>query len=260
MTHTFVVHAGMRRRHATTVTAGLVLALAHPALAQSTLSPSAASAVDPRFYAGLTWRNLGPFRGGRVSAVSGAIGQPGVYYAGFPGGGLWKSTSAGTTWFPVFDAIKSVSSVGAVEVAPSNPNIVYVGTGDMISGGTLDQGNGVYKSTDAGATWQPLGLEATRHIQNILVDPREANVVLVGALGDHVVASDMRGVFRSTDGGHSWTKTLFIDRETGIAKLARAFDVPDVVFATTVRHYTPPGYAVGSYRSWQFGTDRKSTR
>ena len=225
----------------------VMFAVSSLAWAQS-LSPL----MDPRLYSGLSWRNLGPFRAGRVGAVSGAIGHPGVYYAGYPGGGLWKTTSAGQTWFPVFDAIKEVSSVGAVDVAPSDPNVVYVGTGDMITGGTLDQGNGVYKSTDAGATWKSLGLEGTRHIQTISVDPRSPDVVLVGALGDHVHQSDLRGVYRSTDGGRSWTKTLFIDNETGITKVARAYDLPDVVFATSTRHYAPPGYAVGSYRSWQF--------
>jgi hypothetical protein len=234
---------------AITAAASQLIALSQPVVAQS-----AAPQIDPRLYAALSWRNIGPFRAGRVSAVSGVIGRPGVYYAGFPGGGLWKSTSGGQVWFPVFDSIKEVSSIGAVEVAPSDPNIVYVGTGDMITGGTLDQGNGAYKSTDAGATWHSLGLEATRHIQTMLVDPRSADVVLVGALGDHIRANDARGVYRSTDGGRSWTKTLHIDDSTGIAKLARAFDVPDVIFATSVRHWTPPGYAVGSFRSWQFGT------
>ncbi len=223
------------------------------AIGSATARAQTGSGVPVSLYAGLTWRNVGPFRGGRVGAVSGAIGQPGTFYAGVPGGGVWKTTSAGMTWVPVFDAVKSVSSVGAVEVAPSDPNVVYVGTGDMITGGTLDQGNGVYKSVDAGATWQHLGLEATRHIQTMLVDPRNPDIVLVGALGDHVHKSDARGVFRSTDGGRSWTKALYIDDEIGIAKLARAFDVPDVIYATTVRHYTAPTYAQGSYRSWQFG-------
>ncbi|HEX4936295.1 MAG TPA: hypothetical protein VFV33_24105, partial [Gemmatimonadaceae bacterium] len=213
-----------------------------------------AATPDPRLYAALRWRNLGPFRAGRVSAVSGAIGQPGVFYAGFPGGGLWKTTSAGHVWFPVFDAIREVSSIGAVAVAPSDANVVYVGTGDMITGGTLDQGNGVYKSTDAGATWRAIGLADTRHIQTILVDPRTPDVLLVGALGDHIHANDARGIYRSTDGGRTWRKTLHVDDSTGIAKLASAPDVPDVVFATSVRHWTPPGYAVGKYRSWQFGT------
>ena len=227
-------------------------ALAVPTLDIVAQSPT----IDPRLYANLSWRNLGPFRAGRVSAVSGAIGHPGVYYAGFPGGGLWKTTSSGQVWSPVFDSVRETSSIGAVEVAPSDPNIVYVGTGDMITGGTLDQGNGMYKSTDAGRTWQSIGLQGTRHIQTLLVDPRTSDVVLAGALGDHIHANDQRGAFRSTDGGRTWSKTLYIDDQTGIAKLARAFDVPDVIFATTVRHHTPPGYSVGKYRSWQFGTAR----
>ncbi len=231
--------------------ASLVLMLsAVPAFAQP------AATIDPRLYAGLTWRNLGPFRAGRVGAVSAPIGQAGVYYAGFPGGGLWKTTSAGQVWYPIFDAVRATSSIGAVEVAPSNPDVIYVGTGDMITGGTLDRGNGVYKSTDAGRTWVSLGLEGTRHIQTMLVDPRNPDVVLVGALGNHIHANDQRGVYRSTDGGRTWSKTLYVDDQTGIAKLARAFDVPDVIFASTVRHWTPPGYAVGKYRSWQFGTTR----
>ncbi len=239
------------RRAVRGAAAVLVLTLpAMPALAQP------AATIDPRLYASLSWRNLGPFRAGRVGAVSAPIGQAGVYYAGFPGGGLWKTTSAGQVWFPIFDAVRATSSIGAVEVAPSNPDIVYVGTGDMITGGTLDQGNGVYKSTDAGRTWASLGLEGTRHIQTMLVDPRNPDVVLVGALGDHIHANDQRGVYRSSDGGRTWTKTLYIDDQTGIAKLARAHDVPDVIFASTVRHYTPPGYAAGKYRSWQFGTTR----
>ena len=235
-----------------TLTATLVIAstLPAPSLAQTAAPPS----VDPRLYSALTWRNVGPFRAGRVGAVSGAIGQPGVFYAGYPGGGLWKTASAGQTWYPVFDAITAVSSIGAVEVAPSDPNVLYVGTGDMITGGTLDQGNGVYKSIDAGKSWQHLGLEASRHIQTMLVDPRNPDIVMVGVLGDHVNKSNVRGVFRSTDGGRTWAKTLFIDNETGIAKLTRAFDKPDVIFATTSRHYAPPGYAVGSFRSWQLSS------
>ncbi len=196
--------------------------------------------VDPRLYAGLAWRNLGPFRAGRVSAVTGAIGQPGVFYAGMPAGGVWKSTSAGETWFPVFDAIKGVSSIGAVEVAPSDPNIVYVGTGDMVTGGAINEGNGVYRSRDAGHTWQHIGLDATKQIPSMLVDPRDARTVLVAAQGDLHLKGESRGVFRSTDGGTTWTRTLFVNDSTGIQKLARANDVPAVIFATTVTHYVPP--------------------
>ncbi len=209
--------------------------------------------VDPRLLDALPWRNVGPFRGGRVGGVSGVIGEPGVFYAGYPGGGVWKTTNAGQTWVPIFDSVREVSSVGAVEVAPSDANVVYVGTGDMTTGGTLDQGNGVYKSVDAGRTWQHLGLAATRHIQTMLVDPKDPNTLLVGALGDHRARSEMRGVFRSTDGGRTWNKTLYVDDATGIAKLARAFDVPQVVYATTVTHWVGPDYAQRSLRMWQYG-------
>src|SRR5919204_2726476 len=120
--------------------------------------------VPAQLLAGLSWRNIGPFRAGRVSAVSGAIGQPGVFYAGFPMGGVWKTTSAGETWYPIFDSVKEASSVGSIAVAPSNPDVIYVGMGDFIIGGGIDGGNGVYKSTDAGRTWQHLGLEDTKQI------------------------------------------------------------------------------------------------
>ena len=209
--------------------------------------------IDPRLYAGLVWRNVGPFRGGRVSAVTGAIGQPGVFYAGFPAAGVWKTTSAGETWFPIFDSIKTVSSIGAVEVAPSDPEVVYVGTGDMITAGTIDAGDGFYRSGDGGRTWQHLGLEGTRHIPSILVDPASPNVVLVAAQGDPHRKSDARGIYRTEDGGRTWTHPLFIDDETGIQKLARAADVPNVVFATSVRQYVPAGYPQDKLRSWQFG-------
>jgi photosystem II stability/assembly factor-like uncharacterized protein len=203
--------------------------------------PASAPSIDPSLYAGLQWRNIGPFRGGRIAAVSGAIGQPGVFYVGLPAGGVWKTTSAGETWYPVFDSIKTVSSVGAVEVAPSDPNVVYAGTGDMVTGGAINEGNGVYKSTDAGRTWQHLGLEATKQIPSILVDPRDPNLLMIAAQGNIHQRNDSRGVFRSTDGGRTWTKTLYVDDETGIQKLAWSYDKPSVVFATTVRHYVAPG-------------------
>ncbi|HEU4642674.1 MAG TPA: hypothetical protein VFS44_09480 [Gemmatimonadaceae bacterium] len=197
--------------------------------------------VDPGMYAGLRWRNVGPFRAGRIAAVSGAIGQPGVFYAGLPGGGVWKTTSAGATWFPIFDSVTSVSSVGAVAVAPSDPNVIYVGTGDMITGGAINEGDGVYESVDAGKTWRHLGLEATKQIPSILIDPRDPKLVMIAAQGNVHRKSDARGVFRSTDGGATWTRTLYVDDETGIERLASAYDEPNVIFATTVRHYTPPG-------------------
>jgi len=196
--------------------------------------------VPPGLLSGLVWRNLGPFRAGRVAAVSGAIGQPGVFYIGLPLGGVWKTTSAGETWTPIFDSITTASSVGAVEVAPSDPNVIYVGMGDLITGGGINEGDGVYKSSDAGRTWQHLGLDDTKQIPSILVDPRDPDLVLLAAQGDVHKKSDTRGVYRSTDGGKSWTRTLYVDDSTGAQKITWAFDRPDVMLATTVRHYATP--------------------
>src|SRR5438128_5495011 len=204
-------------------------------------APLRAQAIDARQLSALVWRNVGPFRGGRISAVSGVIGQPGVFYVGTPAGGVWKTTGAGATWYPVFDSVSSTSSIGAVEVAPSDPNVIYVGTGDRNS--FLEgMGDGMYKSSDAARTWRHIGLEGTHQITAILVHPRDPNVVLVAALGGFFqTRSDARGVFRSTDGGATWVKTLYVDDKTGIGTLARAADAPDVIFAATMFRYFPLG-------------------
>ena len=209
------------------------------------LSSIIAQPVQPELISGLKWRNVGPFRGGRVSAVTGVIGQPGTYYMGLPLGGVWKTTSAGTTWYPIFDDIKEASSVGAIEVAPSDPNIIYVGMGDLITGGGINEGNGVYKSTDAGKTWKHMGLAKTKQIPSILVDPKNPNLVMVAAQGNVREESDDRGLYRSTDGGETWTKTLFVDKQIGIQKITWAYDHPEVMLATTVKHYNAPGAARG---------------
>jgi photosystem II stability/assembly factor-like uncharacterized protein len=201
---------------------------------------AAAAPIRPDLLAGLVWRNVGPFRGGRIAAVTGVIGEPGVYYVGLPAGGVWKTTSAGETWYPVFDSIKTVSSIGSVEVAPSNPRVIYVGTGDKVTGGPINVGNGIYRSDDAGATWRHLGLDDSRVIPSLLVDPANAEIVLAAVEGNVNVKSDVRGVYRSTDGGRTWTNTLFVNDSTGIQKLARAFDRPQVIFATSIRHYNMP--------------------
>ena len=191
------------------------------------LSRPAVAQVDPSLLSGMVWRNVGPFRGGRVTAVTGALGQPGVYYFGTPIGGVWKTTSAGTTWFPIFDGIKTVASIGAVQVAPSDPDVVYVGTG------FVNDGDGVYKSTDAGATWTHLGMEDTRRISSLLVDPKDPNLVLMGALGGLRAPGPVRGVFRSTDGGKSWTRTLHAGDSVGVSDLEWAYDHPEVILAAT---------------------------
>jgi photosystem II stability/assembly factor-like uncharacterized protein len=181
-------------------------------------------------FAGLRWRNIGPFHGGRISAVSGAVGegQSGVFYAGAPIGGLWKTTSGGVTWFQIFDQFQNVDSIGAVQVAPSNPNIVYVGTGDSVQG---PSGDGMYKSVDAGQSFVHIGLEETTKINKICVDPKDPDNVVVSTQGD--AKHTGQGIYRTTDGGKTWTNTLRPDNANGTRDLEYAFDKPDVMFATS---------------------------
>ena len=207
-----LLHTRSIARRSLALFAGSVLAATAAAQSSNPIDPRVA--VDPRLYAGLTWRNLGPFRAGRVAAVSAPVGGSGVFYIGLPAGGVWKTTSAGQTWYPIFDDDKEVSSIGSIEVAPSDPNVIYVGTGDIITGGGINEGNGIYKSTDAGKTWRHLGLDATKQIPTILVDPKDPSVVLIGAQGNAHAKGRDRGVFRSTDGGATWTQTLFVDDST----------------------------------------------
>lgn len=192
------------------------------------LTLSAAAQVKTDLYAGLKWRNVGPFHGGRISSVTGVIGQPGVFYMGTPQGGIWKTTSAGVTWFPIFDQETSADSIGAIQVAPSNPKIVYAGTGDPIGGSF---GNGMWKSTDAGKTWQHIGLDDTVKIDSILVDPDDPDLVIASALGD--ATHDGGGIYRSTDGGKTWTNVLKPAGYDGTREVEYAYDDPSVMLADT---------------------------
>jgi photosystem II stability/assembly factor-like uncharacterized protein len=163
---------------------------------------------------GMKWRLIGPFRGGRVLAVAGVANQPNIYYFGAVAGGVWKTTDGGLTWSPIFDK-QPVSSIGAIAVAPSDPNIIYVGTGEACIRGDISFGNGVYKSLDAGKTWTHIGLDDTRHIGAVIVDPHDPNIVFVAALGHAFGPNKDRGVYRSTDGGKNWQNVLFKDEKTG---------------------------------------------
>ena len=178
---------------------------------------------------------IGPFRGGRVNAVSGVPGQPNTFYFGSVGGGVWKSTNAGRTWTPVFDS-QPVASIGAIAVAPSNPNVVYVGTGESDMRDSIAFGNGMYKSTDAGRTWTHIGLDATRQIGRVLVDPKNPDIVFVAALGHAYGPSPDRGVYRSRDGGATWQKVLFKNDNVGAVDLAFDPANPQVVYAAPVGH------------------------
>ena len=180
----------------------------------------AAQPVDPGLFKTMRWRSIGPFRGGRVTAVAGVPSQPLVYYQGATGGGVWKTTDAGITWTPVSDRYFKTGSVGAIAVADSDPNIVYVGMGEACLRSNISQGDGVYKSTDAGKTWTNVGLTDTRTIGKVRIDPHDPNLVYVAAVGHPYGSNTERGVFRSKDGGTTWQKILYINDKTGAVDLA----------------------------------------
>ena len=195
--------------------------------------------LDPGLYGGLRWRMIGPHRGGRTVAVSGVEGQPNVYYFGGVAGGVFKTGNGGITWEPIFDG-QPISSIGALAVAQSNPNIIYVGTGESDFRSDLTYGNGVYKSTDGGRTWKNIGLTASQHISRIAIDPRNPDVVFVAAMGSAYGPSSERGVFRSTDGGSTWQKILFRDENSGAIDIALDPDHPQTVWAALLHDRRPP--------------------
>src|SRR6266487_2760646 len=181
--------------------------------------PTVAQQYDEKLFGEMRWRCIGPFRGGRTVAISGVPHRPNVFYMAAVNGGAWKSTDSGNTWNPIFDD-QSTGSVGALAVAPSDPNIVYVGSGEGLQRPDLATGDGIYKSTDAGRTWTHLGLRNAQQITAILVDPKDANRVLVAAEGHPYGPNTERGVFRSTDGGQTFQRILYKDENTGAADLA----------------------------------------
>ncbi len=182
---------------------------------------------------------IGPFRGGRVNAVSGVPGRPNTFYFGSVGGGVWKTSNAGRTWVPVFDS-QPIASIGAIGVSPSNPDVVYVGSGEADMRSQISYGNGMYKSIDSGATWQHIGLDNTRQIGRVLVDPHDANTVFVAALGHAYGPNPDRGVYRTRDGGATWQKVLFENADVGAIDLA--FDPQDAktIYATLWNTRRPP--------------------
>src|SRR5579872_5819935 len=163
--------------------------------------------------AGLAWRDVGPMRGGRSYAVAGNAAQPDTFYMGSVGGGVWKTENSGRTWFPISDQGIPIGSIGAIAVAPSNANVVYVGTGEPDIRSQHSYGIGMFKSTDAGKTWTHIGLDATSQIGRIAVDQTNPNRVFVAALGSVYSPNPERGVFRSTDGGATWKKVLFNQKD-----------------------------------------------
>ncbi|MFC5864880.1 WD40/YVTN/BNR-like repeat-containing protein [Acidicapsa dinghuensis] len=195
------------------------------------------------FLSGLTWRDVGPMRGGRTFAVAGNANQPDIFYFGSVGGGVWKTENSGRTWFPISDQGIPIGSIGAIAVAPSDPNIVYVGTGEPDIRSQHSYGIGVFKSTDAGKTWTHIGLEGTRQIGRIVVDPENPDLVYVAALGHVYDANPDRGVYRSTDGGAHWKKILWNhERSNDVGAIDIAIDPnhPKVLYASLWASRRPP--------------------
>jgi len=212
----------------------------------------------PKPFAALKWRSIGPSRGSRVLAVSGVVQQPEVFYFGGVAGGVWKTDDAGASWTPIFDK-QPIASIGAIAVAPSDPNVIYVGSGEAALRENISFGDGVYKSTDAGKTWKHLGLADTRHIGRIIVDPQNPDMVMVAAVGHAYGPNEERGVFRSEDGGSTWKKVLYKDTHTGAVDLSFAPDNPRTVYATLWQvqrspwHMESGGPGSGLYKSTDEG-------
>ncbi len=212
-------------------------------------------ATEESFLEALEFRNIGPFRGGRVTAVTGVAGDSQTYYMGSTGGGVWKTTDAGTTWSNISDDSFEVGSIGAVAVAPSDPNVIYVGTGSACPRGNVSPGKGIYRSTDAGKTWHHLGLDETGQIARIHVHPKDSDLVYVAALGHIFGPNEERGVFRSSDGGSTWDKVLYVNDRAGAVDLTVDPSNPRILFAATWEAERKPwtmlsgGEFSGLYRS-----------
>ncbi|MDE2317571.1 MAG: exo-alpha-sialidase, partial [Xanthomonadaceae bacterium] len=249
----------LRRAVGPLLVVACLLSPALPALAASHAPPPAAAA------SALEWRLVGPFRGGWATMAEGVPSQPDTFYIGTAGGGVWKTIDAGRTWQPLMNHVPA-AAIGAIAVAPSNPDVIYAGTGQVAARYDIGGGNGVYRSDDGGKTWHHAGLVDSRHIGKILVDPQHPDTVLVGALGHYFGPNHERGVFRSTDGGKTWQQTLHVDDDTGVVDMAADPANPRVVYAATwqvrnwpwLSYYQPnAGPGSGVYKSTDGGVTWK---
>jgi photosystem II stability/assembly factor-like uncharacterized protein len=228
----------------------------------SQLSAQAPQSTDDlnSIFKPVKWRSIGPFRGGRSVAGTGVVGDPKTYYMGTTGGGLWKTDDMGMSWRNISDGFFKTGSVGAIAVAESDPNVVYVGMGEhAVRGVMTHHGDGVYKSTDAGKTWKRVGLELSQHISRIIVHPKDPNTVWVAAQGALYSKSTQRGVFKSVDGGATWKNVLFVDDKTGASELSMDMTNPRILYAAMWEHGRLPwkvisgGPGSGLYKSTDSG-------
>jgi photosystem II stability/assembly factor-like uncharacterized protein len=227
----------------------------------SAQTPQTAAADDYNtIFKTVKWRSIGPFRGGRSVAGTGVVGDPKTYYMGTTGGGLWKTDDMGISWRNVSDGFFKTGSVGAIAVAESDPNVVYVGMGEhAVRGVMTHHGDGVYKSTDAGKTWKKMGLDATQHISRIIIDPKNPNIVFVAAQGALYSRSKERGLYKSVDGGTTWKNVLYVDDKTGAAELSMDMNNPRILYAAMWEHGRLPwkiisgGPGSGLYKSTDSG-------
>ncbi|MCO4101554.1 MAG: hypothetical protein HEQ38_19605 [Gemmatimonas sp.] len=249
-------------RGARSAGAAVLLLIAAPLAAQRAPRPAAGDrpAYDPALYTdgtrtnsalkSLRWRLVGPFRGGRSTAVTGDPTRPLVFYFGAVNGGVWKTTNAGQSWENITDGKTDLSSVGAISVAPSDPNVIWVGSGEGKPREDITYGTGVYRSTDGGETWTPRGLANTQHITSLRVHPTNPDVAFVSALGHAFGPSPDRGVFRTTDGGATWKKVLFLNDSTGAADISIDVTNPRILYASMWKFQRSPwGMDAGAGRS-----------
>lgn len=221
--------------------------------------PTDPTSYDTTYFSGLEWQNVGPNRGGRSIAVAGSDVRPLEYYFGATGGGLWKTTDGGTTWEPVTDGQIGSASVGALAVCEADPDVVYIGTGEVQLRGNIQRGDGVYRSRDGGETWEHIGLEEARNISRVRVHPRDCNTVFAAAFGHYGEENEERGIYKSTDGGETWRKVLYRDARSGGADLSIHPVDPNLMYATLWEAWRKPwamssgGPGSGLFRSTDGG-------